>query len=625
MTATIIQELHDLKTRVLLQPGLQRNWPGVIECAHDHRIPSTTCSKRMTNIIFSPFSCYAGFFSSLDCESQVGRLRHASACLKRCVAGHGPDHPLLRTIYDAQRNVGHSSLVRVAWNHLVTDINKLKDSMGGDDLGDTDADTVIVVVPDNGPHDMARLHEELSFLSLVPTIVEASDSSGTRLRVRGMPSVCDLVSHNPPVSSKCSSTEAMPSTHRRSVVAVSMEYLLVSLHYGYWCNACDYKLAMPPPPLQRDAFLQAPPPEWVALRAMCPPCSPHALQALDTLRSLLPGEECSPPPGKRLRCPSAGESLQMLRKLAQLVQPSGNLPILVDPCESTSDKTRESTTTSMELVASLLQQGSTSEKDNSNHMHPTNCLIPSHMDGEAPAQDATAPSLLSDHHGRIVKQSSSAEWSLPQVMASVLRSFMDNAVEEGFDASLSTDEKQVIRVVSKYASAINRCFHATPPLVLKGTEESQTPQPLEMVWVAIGKELGGVSGDEALSRFGSIMIRPRHHPTPTSAVDAGSSSQQPGAIAPSTRTSAAATTTPPPAGSTATAADVSEQEVTAKNDAASVVGFDPHQSEKAEATRFRAALPRITEALRRHSEALDEALLCVQECLLAKLKESIEH
>jgi hypothetical protein len=539
--------------------------------------------QHSVSVIFTPACCFFGEFDELDETAKANRLEIAAANLRRCLARHD-DHAT--SLFQEET----PCKVEVTWNAMSTQTRRSLSPPAT-------RPTVVVVVPDRSHDDLSMLHQEMnSVASRIPTLIfDSGTCDSSCVRVMGLPSF-----------SRMRATTAQSTLHLEvGFHFVSIEFLLASLHFGYWCEPKDYLLRQNEnsSPLPSPAGT-SPLPEWRYLRGQCPPCTSHPLDGLSKLIALAPS-----PSGfdsnKRIRCVNAEESLQMLRRLDALIRTESPL---VPVCS----------------VQECLDEQCIHEHKNNNN----NTVIPS--DDRGGWMCAQAPSLLSDRNLSIQRASPSRGWTLPPLLSRALQSFVDSAFESTVDtSSLTVSEQRVLRTVATYSSALHRYFHSyhmktsTSGAAQCAASSQARQQPLEMVWIAIGKELG-VSGHEAFTQFSSLLIQPRSSSIankPSAAVNHEEAQDSTAAFVDPLQqlrgqhnifpheagASQNPTTSHPPAHCGPTHIEASSS---------------PHHRMLDEVLRFRCALPRVDQALSLQIEALDQLLLVIQECLLGMLKDS---
>jgi hypothetical protein len=572
---------------------LCREHPSVVAgflLPHHQHTPIGVSSQQIpqqhsVSVIFTPACCFFGEFDELDEAAKANRLEIAAANLRQCLARHDDS---ANSLFQEET----PCKVDVTWNAMSTRTRRSLPRPAT-------RPTVVVVVPDRSHDDLSLLHQEMnSVASRIPTLIfDNGTCDSSCVRVMGLPSF-----------SRIRATAQSTLQLEVGFHFVSIEFLLASLHFGCWCEPADYLLrqhenASPSPGTSSL-------PEWRYLRGQCPPCTSHPLDGLSKLISLAPS-----PSGldskKRIRCVNAEESLQMLRRLDALIRTE--LP-LAPVCSVQSKECKE-----------CPDEQCTHEDKNNND----NTVIPS--DDRGGWMCAQAPSLLSDRNPSIQRASTSGGWTLPPLLSKALQSFVDSAFESTVDtSSLTVSEQRVLRTVATFSSALHRCFHSyhmktsTSGAAQCAASSQARQQPLEMVWIAIGKELG-VSGHEAFTQFSSLLIQPRssriakkstallnHEEALDSTVTFLDPLQQLRSqhnIVPlEAGASPNPTTSDPPAHCGPTRIEASSS---------------PHHRMLDDVLRFRCALPRVDDALSLEIESLDQLLLVIQECLLGMLKESV--
>lgn len=567
---------------------------------------STTAPKSGRVILFTPASCYFREYDTMPEALRNVRLENTAACLQRCLSGHAASNPLM---YGSKKA---SFVPTVMWNSIVTDVCQLRGGIE-ENVG---CSTVVVVVPDRNPSDLDHLHQQMSTAARLPTFAKDVSELMCTARVRGLPCVSRVATERGSHEQRQESKVQSPS---RQAMFVSIEYLMASLHFGVWCEPDDYLLTSPF--AHTNAITELP--DWKYLRAQCPSCVPDVMTALGSIRSLAEedpkphlSDESGKTTAKRLRGVSADESLQLLRQLSQLAGWDTTAPLLL------GSRSAASTTRCAEVVPNLT--------DCEGLRAAANAFVPS--DDVVGWLGATAPPLLTQTHFVATtacgREGSEFSWVLPNVLSASLQGLLhDTAVESAVDESLlSVDERRMLRTVVKYSSALHRCFHSatSSSATSNSAQVNGGQQPLEMVWVAIGEELG-ISGSEALSRFTSLRIQHRsatlpygEHMVPLSPTAAAELADEPLELLRKSAALPCAEVMP----------DAQQQQDSAEGNTyhSGPAALDDHDSSYSleGALQFRFCLARIHQVLSHQSEALDKVLLWTQQALLTQLKHALQ-
>lgn len=584
----------------------------------------TTFSSEQTKLVmlFTPASCFLGEFHALDEHSKQFRLNNAKTTLQTYLAAQESSNSLF---HEGDSSSSTPPIV-VMWNDVTTHFESPL-------LPHTA--TLVVVVPDRGLDNVSKMHQEMSAVtSRIPTLVVSHDVSIDNnnnvvgARVFGLPLLTHMTvaggggrDFDGTTQQRCAPLSSLVS----GIQFLSFEFLIASLHFGQWCVPEDYLL----PQFHGNACKL---PDWQYYRTLCPPCAPHVLDGLSTLTSLanMPKGETSAAGRKRVRCVSAEESQKMLHNLELLTR--NEYPTVVGPLTS---------------VAPPNVHHGNERECGGRQSAPKHAIVSNHQNGSW--QLAEAPATFTDlmaERGNCFSQAtlpSSHSWTLPRLLSDALQSFVGTAIDSAVDvAGLGTSEQRVLRTVAKYSSALHRCFqihhhHKNLTTTATHTPPSSSLAPLELVWIAIGNELG-VSGDDAFNQFSSLVIPPkkRPHNDPHSSSVAAAKNEEALNLQRMNAVHDCVSVldplqelrnrhcAPPPS---MTTHDVAEGTTAVDNSAvassidASLSLLDSAEFDKA--LQFRVALPRIDQAISIQSEAVDKLLLVVQQCLLDKLRDSL--